>query len=196
MRLLPDGMTHTEWNLEKRGIIMYQIGDLIIYGGTGVCRVEEIGTRNGGQLYYTLMPLYQSCKIFTPVENLKVFMRPIVSRQEADDLIDQIPNIRAEVYHSKAVRELTEHYEARLKTYNCRELLELTMSIYAKKQETLAQKRRIGAVEESFLRRAEDLLFSELAAALEIDRAEVQPYIAARVGNIQPAKQPDIHTPQ
>lgn len=55
------------------------------------------------------------------------------------------------------------------------------MSIYAKKQEAETQKRRLGAVDESFLHRAEDLLFSELAAALELDREQVQPYIAARV---------------
>ena len=36
-------------------------------------------------------------------------------------------------------------------------------------------------MDESFLHRAEDLLFSELAAALELDREQVQPYIAARV---------------
>ena len=33
------------------------------------------------------------------------------------------------------------------------------------------------------LKRAEDLLFGELAAALEIDRAKVQSYIAERLGN-------------
>lgn len=59
------------------------------------------------------------------------------------------------------LRELTEHYDTILKTYNCGELLKLTMSIYAKKQEAETQKRRLGAVDESFLHRAEDLLFSE-----------------------------------
>ena len=53
------------------------------------------------------------------------------------------------------------------------------MSIYAKKQ--TARNGRVGAVDESYLRRAEDLLFTELAAALELDRDQVQPYIAQRV---------------
>ena len=158
---------------------MYQVGDLIVYGGTGVCRVMEVGPQTGGRLYYTLEPVYGSCRIFTPVENSKVLMRPIVTRQEAERLIDEIPAIQPEAYYNKVLRELTEHYDTILKTYNCGELLKLTMSIYAKKQE--AQKRRLGAVDESFLHRAEDLLFSELAAALELDREQVQPYIAARV---------------
>lgn len=41
---------------------MYQIGDLIVYGGEGVCRVEEIGVPkisgiNKQRQYYTLAPL-------------------------------------------------------------------------------------------------------------------------------------------
>ena len=160
---------------------MYQVGDLIVYGGTGVCRVMEVGPQTGGRLYYTLEPVYGSCRIFTPVENSKVLMRPIVTRQGAERLIDEIPAIQPEAYYNKVLRELTEHYDTILKTYNCGELLKLTMSIYAKKQEAETQKRRLGAVDESFLHRAEDLLFSELAAALELDREQVQPYIAARV---------------
>ncbi|MDD2568140.1 MAG: CarD family transcriptional regulator [Clostridia bacterium] len=41
---------------------MYQIGDLIVYGRNGVCRVENIGVLdvpsiNKNQLYYTLSPI-------------------------------------------------------------------------------------------------------------------------------------------
>ncbi len=126
---------------------MYQVGDLIVYGGTGVCRVMEVGPQTGGRLYYTLEPVYGSCRIFTPVENSKVLMRPIVTRQEAERLIDEIPAIQPEAYYNKVLRELTEHYDTILKTYNCGELLKLTMSIYAKKQEAETQKRRLGAVD-------------------------------------------------
>ena len=110
---------------------MYQVGDLIVYGGTGVCRVMEVGPQTGGRLYYTLEPVYGSCRIFTPAENPKVLMRPIVTRQEAERLIDEIPAIQPEAYYNKVLRELTEHYDTILKTYNCGELLKLTMSIYA-----------------------------------------------------------------
>lgn len=161
---------------------VYQIGDLIVYGGNGVCRVEAVGPDKGGRLCYTLLPLYQQCKIITPVDNPKVPVRPALSRPQAEALIDQIPTIQAEAYHSKVLRELTEHYQAQLKTYDCRALLELTMSIYAKKQS--AKNGRVGAVDESYLRRAEDLLFSELAAALELDRDQVQPYIARRMAEM------------
>lgn len=153
----------------------------MIYGGSGVCRVEAVGPGGkDGRLHYTLRPLHQSCKIMTPVDNQKVFMRPVITRDEAQALIGEIPTIRAQAYHSRVQRELAEHYETRLKTYDCRTLLELTMSIHMKKEAALAQKKRLGAVDEAFLRRAEDLLFSELAVALDISKDQVQPYIQAQ----------------
>ena len=44
---------------------MYQIGDLIVYGGTGVCRVEAVDTPKpwpgeAARQYYLLKPLYLS----------------------------------------------------------------------------------------------------------------------------------------
>ncbi|WP_130862114.1 CarD family transcriptional regulator [Bacilliculturomica massiliensis] len=165
---------------------MYQIGDLIFYGNTGVCKITDISPQKipgsaKGQLYYTVLPLRQKCVIYSPVEGGRVFMRPIISREEAEQLIDKIPSIQAKACYSPALRQLKEHYEAALNSHDCAELVELTMSIYTKKQELEAQKRKFGSVDEQFMRRAEELLFGELAAALGISESEVPGYIEDRV---------------
>ena len=82
---------------------------------------------------------------------------------------------------------MTQHYDAMLKTHRCEDLIDLTMSIYAKKENMRRQKRRFGSVDERFLKQAEDLLFGELAAALEIPRNEVRGYITARVQDAEKA---------
>ena len=61
------------------------------------------------------------------------------------------------------------------------------MSIHAKKESMQRQKRRFGSVDERFLKQGEDLLFGELAAALDIPREEVPGYIAARVESLKEA---------
>lgn len=165
---------------------MYNVGDLLIYGSTGVCRVEELKeqvfpTTGEKRLYYVLSPLYEDCTISTPVDGGKVFIRPIISREEAESVIEHIPQIHAEIYHSRVTRELSEHYETILKSHDCNSLVELTMSIYAKKQKMLEQKRKFGSVDERFLKRAEDLLFGELAAALDIPKDSVQKYIEEKL---------------
>ena len=55
------------------------------------------------------------------------------------------------------------------------------MSIYAKQKQAEAQKRRLGMVDERYMKQAERLLYGELAAALDIPFDQVQPYIARRV---------------
>ena len=55
------------------------------------------------------------------------------------------------------------------------------MSIHAKQAQAEAQKRRLGMVDERFMKQAEQLLFGELAAALELPYEDVQPYIAGRL---------------
>lgn len=164
---------------------MYQVGERIVYGETGVCEVAAITERTvaSGQKKpcYTLKPLYQTCTIYTPVDNTKVFMRPVISRDEALRLVSLIPSMQAQAYHSRVQREIVEHYESALQTHECEDLIELTMSIYAKKQEAISQNRRVSAVDERFMRRAEDLLFGELAVALEIPREDVADYISRQI---------------
>ena len=153
---------------------MYKIGDLIQYGGTGVCRISEIKTQplpgsDEQRLYYVLQPLYKACVMS---------IRPIISRQEADRLISQIPQREPKPFHSRASRELAEHYGNLMKENSCDSWIDLTISIHSKKQKIQAQKRKMGSVDERFLKQAEDMLFGELAAALEIPKDQVREYIS------------------
>ena len=70
---------------------MFAAGDLVVYGGEGVCRVESIGPSGlaydgGDKVYYHLSPLYRGGTVMTPVDTA-VLMRPIISRDCALKLI-------------------------------------------------------------------------------------------------------------
>ncbi len=165
---------------------MYQTGDLILYGGTGVCRVAEIITRRAGRTeperqYYVLEPLYQKGTITTPVDNDKVFTRPVITRDEAMELIDQIPNIDVQAYHNQNLQQLENHYRSQMGGHDCLSLLRVTMSAYRKKVEREAKKQKFGAVDRRYMERAENLLYGELAVALGIERDSVQDFIARRL---------------
>ena len=99
---------------------MYQVGELIVYGGTGVCRVEAVETPQqrgpeAGRQYYLLKPLYQDGTIRIPVDS-KVFMRPVISRQEAEALIDAIPGMHAEACHERNFTQLAARFMKRVET--------------------------------------------------------------------------------
>ena len=99
---------------------MYQVGDLVMYGNTGVCRVEDIGHPQGisekEQLYYTLAPVYDKEVIYTPVDT-KAFMRPVMSRADAERFIDRIPEIPEELNGNRDIRMQSEKYRACLNTH-------------------------------------------------------------------------------
>ena len=118
-----------------------------------------------------------------PVDT-KMFMRPIISGEEAHRLIDSIPQVDAQPYFNTALRQLQEYYEKKLSTHDCADLIELTISLYRKKQQVLEQKRKFGAIDERYMKRAEDLLFGELSVALDIPKGEMKQYIASRLEQI------------
>ncbi len=162
----------------------FAIGDLVVYGETGVCRVDDVVEKefvDGVVKCYKLCPLYQSCMIFTPVENGNVFMRPIVTRDEVDALIDSIRGTEPEIFEVGAPRELSDRYDKIIKQHDCGALIELTRSIYAKRALMQSRKKKLSAVDERYMKKAEDLLFGELAAALGIDKYSVGEYLESKV---------------
>jgi len=165
---------------------MFQSGELVVYGTTGVCRVEKI-VRPGlsgadrDKLYYLLKPLQQDGVIYTPVDSPKVPMRPVLSAKEAEALIDLIPTMKVEACRPPSLQALAQRYQAAVRTGDCRDLVRLAMSIYVKRREAEAQKRRLGQVDERYGKQAERLLHGELSVALGIPPEEVPPYIARRV---------------
>ena len=78
---------------------MFEIGEYIVYGVKGVCRIEDIthidiSGADKDRLYYVLAPVGDgSGRIYAPTDNQKITMRKVISREEADQLIEDMPKI-------------------------------------------------------------------------------------------------------
>lgn len=161
---------------------MYQSGELIVYGATGVCRVEEVTHLTGGnRQYYRLKPLWQDGVIYAPVDSEKVSMRPVMSREEAEALIDRIPGIQAAVCRGNTVQALAQQYQSAVRDGGHQALVEMMKSICRKRDQAEAKNRRLGMVDERYMKQAERLLYGEVAAALEISYDEAESHIAGRL---------------
>ncbi len=161
---------------------MYQVGALVVYGSDGVCRVDNVGPleMQGAQKgvdYYTLTPLYRGGTIFTPVDT-PVSMRPVMTREEAERLVAQIPYIPEQVCQSNNPRLLNEQYRASLKSGDCLELVRLIRTVYAKDRRAAEKGRHLGQVDERSRKQAVDMLHGELAVALGIGVDEVEDHIS------------------
>ena len=164
---------------------MFQVGDFIVYGSRGVCIVEEIGTLDipgvpKDRMYYTLSPCYESkSKIFTPVDNQKVIMRPVLKKEEALQLIDEMKEIHLLGISDEKRRE--EEYKSSLQTCDCKELIRVIKTIYLRGQKRKAEGKKITSQDERYFHMAEQNLSGELAIALGIDRDQVKSFVKERM---------------
>lgn len=161
---------------------MYAIGDKIIYGENGVCTVEKIAPlemsgASADKLYYYLTPYTGTGTYFAPVDS-STFMRPVMSRAEAEALIDAIPGIPPAVCNDSRFNHVDAYYRELFKLHTCEALVSIVKGLHARMSERKTKSSRA----ESTMKRAKDILHGELAVALEMDICEVEAYIAARIG--------------
>ncbi|MDE6454726.1 MAG: CarD family transcriptional regulator [Dysosmobacter sp.] len=165
---------------------MFQPGELVVYGSTGVCRVEGFAglDRPGGdreKQYYLLKPLWQDGVIYAPVDSEKVPMRPVISREEAEALIERMPGIPAAACRGGTAQALAQQYQSAVRDGGHQALIEMMKAIRRKRGVAESKNRRLGMVDERYMKQAERLLYGELATALEIPYDGVEDYIAARL---------------
>ena len=164
---------------------MFEKGDYIVYGSTGICVVEDITTMDmpgipKERLYYVMSPYQQSGKrIFTPVDNSKMKLRRILSREEALALIEEIPKLEQLGIAEEKFRE--QKYKECIRSCECRNWIRMMKTLYLRKQERVSQGKKVTATDERYFRMAEDNLYTEFSISLDMPRQEVEDYINERI---------------
>ena len=165
---------------------MFQAGDVSVCGTHGVCRVEKVGPLSSAvadrdRLYYTLKPLYErGSVVFTPVDNEKMVIRPVISREEALRLIDGIRDAEALGIEDERKRE--ENYKTALKSCRAEELVKMIKTINARKRSRAARRKKATDADSRYVKLAEDYLYGELAISLDLERDQVKAFIRERIG--------------
>ena len=162
---------------------MFKVGDKVVYGLTGVCEIIDICEneliRGSRRKYYVLNPIFQQNNIiYAPVDNDKLFIRNIITKEEADNLISKIPDIIKEIDYDITNAE---DYKRELEAHKNESLVKLTALIYEKRLVAHSNKKRLNTSDEKFMHIAEHLLFGELSAALQIEYDAVEEYIKQKL---------------
>lgn len=166
---------------------MFEIGQYIVYGSNGVCKVTDIGhVEMAGiskdRLYYTLEPCYsKGSRIMTPTDNTKTIMRNLITKEEADQLIDSVGEV--DVLWIADERKRDEAYKRVIAKCDCLELVRVIKTIYLRKQKRLAAGKKVTISDERFFKLAEDNLYSELAIVLGMSKEEAREYMINRIEN-------------
>lgn len=164
---------------------MFEVGEYIVYGVKGVCRIEDITHidipgADKNRLYYVLDPIGEgNGKIYAPTDNQKVMMRKVITKEEADRLIEELPQI--DLLWVPDDRQREAKYKEALNTCDYRAWVSIVKTLYLRKQERVAQGKKITALDERYMRTAENELYSELSLTLGIPKERMEDYIKERL---------------
>jgi Transcriptional regulators, similar to M. xanthus CarD len=161
---------------------MFSIGDKIIYGESGVCTVEKIAPldmagADSTKLYYYLKPLIGSGTYFTPVDS-GAFMRPVISREEADALISSIPEIEPAICSDSRFNHVDAYYKELFRLHTPEAMVSVIKGLAIR----MAERKTKSTRAEATMKRAKEILHGELSVALCMELKEVELLVRERAG--------------
>lgn len=166
---------------------MIESGDYIIYGSNGVCKVEAIGTVDkegipNDKKYYTLIPVYtRGNRIYTPVDNSKVVIRPVISKEEALALIDSMMELKVlDITEDRRGEEIIKEV---LGKCDCFETAKVFKSLYFKRQLKAEQGKKQNIREDKYFNLSKDNLIREMAITLGVDIQNIEDLLIKSVNN-------------
>lgn len=160
---------------------MYQVGDQVVYGIHGVCRVidqEEQVVDRKRVSYLVLEPIGQSGSKYLVPTHSQVAMsklKPMLTREELEAMLtsDEVCVdgwIRDEGQRKQTYREL-------ITSGDRVRLMCMVRSIYRHKAVQAAAGKKCHLSDDNFLRDAEKLLIGEVSVVLNMDAEEAKVYL-------------------
>ena len=164
----------------------YSVGETVVYGGSGVCEISEIKDvafgRERPQKYYILKPLFvnQAMVVYVPMKNEKLVakMQPIISRDEAMDLIKEINSMNIDWIDDRNARKDT--YNDIISSGDRKEIISVIRAITARRQALEEEGKTLNMQDEKILYEAEKRMNAEFAVALDMNIDEVVDYILSQ----------------
>ena len=160
---------------------MFQVGDQVVYGIHGVCRIlaeEERRVDRKRVKYFALEPLDQpGTRYYVPSEN-PVALAKLSRVLEKDALIELLTSerIRENCWIADE-NQRKQRYRELITSGDRVALLQMISTLHQHKKEQAAAGRKLHLCDDNFLKDAEKLLNSEFSLVLGIQLSEVGNYI-------------------
>ena len=162
---------------------MFGKGDYVYHASGGVCRVEDLqyaplAGMPTDRLYYVLRSLHDpNGVIYLPTDCTAVFLRPLLSREEANELVSEVPALSSlQAGDAKALRAA---YIEAMKTHDPHEWVRVIKTVYerANSLSKVSRPQRLSETERSYGEEAKRNLFTELSLVLNIPNDKVENYV-------------------
>ena len=164
---------------------MYQVGDQVLYGIHGVCRIAGLEQRIIDRKkveYFILEPVNQpDARYYVPTQNQAALnkLRRIMTPQELDVLLCS-DEVRQDCWISDENQRKSRYKDL----INCGDRgarLSMVRTLHQHRDAQAAAGRKFHLCDENFLRDAQKLLESEFSLVLGIEPAQVGPYVLQKL---------------
>ena len=160
---------------------MFQIGDLVVYGIHGVCKITEIQTQRVNRTkmeYFVLEPFAQcTSRFFVPSQNEVALskLRPILTKEEICDLLIDEASHRLCWIDDEGQRK--QHYKELITSGDRAALISMLRALYSHKRNLTVTGKKFHISDSNFMRDAEKIIFSEFSLVLDIPYEDLESYI-------------------
>ena len=164
---------------------MYQIGDFVVYGVQGVCRVlgqeKQLVNRKRVE-YLVLEPLSRGeSKFYLPLQNQTAMekLQPLLSKEELELLLKS-EQIRGNCWiQVESLRK--QHYRELLAGGDRAGLLRMLYNLYRYRAQLEESGKKFHQCDDNFLRDAEKLLAGEIAVVMHMELPQAIAYLREKL---------------
>ncbi len=160
---------------------MFEIGNYVLNATNGICKINEVVEldMSGDKVmksYFLLRPVEsEHDKVYIPVDKASQRIRKVISKDEALAVIDSISSVEVLTITNEKEREAK--YKEAVRSCEPKQIIGLLKCLFIRNEERMQQGKRSTAIDERYLKMAENNLYSEFAFALEKDKKEISEMI-------------------
>ena len=157
---------------------LFKIGDTVVYGAQGICKIDSVETKLIGrqkQDYYVLKPIFnQNTSVFVPVDNeaLTAKMLSALTKAQINGLAKKVTDI--EVIKASDENQKRELYKSTLSSGNRERLVSLIKTVRLERDTRREAGKKLNISDEQTLRKAETLLYNEIAFVCGVEPDEAK----------------------
>lgn len=154
---------------------MFKVDDYVVYK-KDVCKIKDIKEKNSIS-YYVLVPIDDdSLSITVTMDN--EFLRKIISKEQALEIINNIPNVEIIESNDKLIES---EYKKLLHSGSHEDLIKIIKTTYTRNDLRKKLGKKIGDKDKDYFEKSERYLYNELSLSLGMSFIECKEYIINKV---------------
>ena len=150
----------------------YKVGERVVHSREGLSTIKDMTSISGNEYFVVVSDKGDCENIYVLKNRSENIIRPIMSLEEANELINYMKSVEAEFISNTKQRR--DQYRKRLLSGMVKDLAYLTKQLYFfNYYNSIGQVVKLGPTDLQMLKDAERVLYDELAISFGIDRDSV-----------------------